>query len=453
MLRFIAALSIVLLLQPTGARADAEPAKTTAFVHVNVVPMDRERVLRDQTVLVRGDRIVAIGRKVEVPTDVARIDGHGTAWLSPGLADMHTHSQTKNDLAVYLANGVTTVLNMGDARAGFVDKIVPAVNHGEVPGPHVYTSFLVDGSPDYNGFVVRTPEEARAFVHLAKTNGYDFIKVYVDLSPEVFSAFAEEGARLGLPLIGHGVRAVRLARQLEQGQALVAHAEEFFYTFFTPPGVEETDTPPDLNRIPEAVALVKRHAATVTADLGTYAAIAHQIGHAEVIAQFLARPDSYFLAPSDRLRWQMSDYVGKSARLEPKLEFLRHLVKAMADAGVELVAGTDAPAVPGCLPGFSLHDDLAELEASGLTRYQVLTTATRAPGAFIERTKHGDRFGLVAPGYRADLVLSSQNPLASLATLRRPLGVMAAGQWRDAAALDALKDHVRESYRQASAGY
>jgi len=453
MLRFIAVLSIILLLAPTGVHADTEPAKTTAFVRVNVVPMDRERVLRDQTVLVRGDRIVAIGRNVEVPADAARIDGHGTAWLSPGLADMHTHSQTKNDLAVYLANGVTTVLNMGDARAGFVDKVVPAVNRGELPGPHVYTSFLVDGSPDYNGFVVRTPEDARAFVHLAKTNGYDFIKVYVDLSPEVFSAFADEGARLGLPLIGHGVRAVRLARQLEQGQVLVAHAEEFFYTFFTAPGVEETDTPPDLNRIPAAVALVKRHAATVTADLVTYAAIAHQIGHPEVVAQFLARPDSYFLTPNDRLNWQTSDYVGKSARLEAKLEFLRRLVKAMADAGVELVAGTDAPAVPGCLPGVSLHDDLAELEASGLTRYQALTTATRAPGAFIERTKRGDRFGLVAPGYRADLILSPRNPLDSLATLRKPLGVMAAGQWRDAVALDALKDHVREGYRRATTGY
>lgn len=451
--RFVIALSLALSFLSAAAHADAEPAKTTAFVHVNVVPMDRERVLRDQTVLVRGGRIVAIGRNVEVPAAAVRIDGHGKSWLSPGLADMHTHSQTKNDLAVYLANGVTSVLNMGDARAGFIDKIVPAVNRGELPGPHVYTSFLVDGLPDYNGFVVRRPEEARAFVQLAKTNGYDFIKVYVDLSPEVFSAFAEEGARLGLPLVGHGVRSVRLERQLEQGQVLVAHAEEFFYTFFTPRGVEETDAPPDPGRIAEAVALVKRHATTVTADLVTYAAIAHQIGHAEVVARFLAQPDSYFLAPNDRLRWQTSDYVGKSARLEAKLEFLRRFVKAMADAGVELVAGTDAPAVPGCLPGFSLHDDLAELEASGLTRYQALTTATRAPSAFIERTKHGDRFGLVAPGYRADLILSSQNPLDSLATLRRPLGVMAAGQWRDAAELDALKERVRESYRQASAGY
>src|SRR6185312_364196 len=122
-------------------------------------------------------------------------------------------------------------------------------------------------STDYNGFVIKTPGEARAIVGLAKTNGYDFIKVYVGLAPDVFSALADEGHRLGMPLVGHGVTAVRLENQLAQGQVLVAHAEEFFYTCFTPAGGEETDTPPDPGRIPSAVALAKKYDATVTADL------------------------------------------------------------------------------------------------------------------------------------------------------------------------------------------
>src|SRR5690606_28426921 len=94
-----------LLIAGTSLAAPVDPA--IAFVHVNVVPMDRERTLRDQTVLVRGDRIVAVGSEVAIPPDAERIDGHGKSWLSPGLADMHTHSQTKNDLAIYLAHGVT----------------------------------------------------------------------------------------------------------------------------------------------------------------------------------------------------------------------------------------------------------------------------------------------------------------------------------------------------------
>jgi len=434
---------------PLAAHADVGPVRATAFVHVNVVPMDRERVLADQTVIVGGGKILAMGSQLQVPAHAQVIDGNKTAYLSPGLADMHTHSESRNDLAVYLATGVTTVLHMGGARASFVDTIVPAVNRGAIPGPHVYTSFLVDGSTDYNGFVIKTPAEARAIVGLAKTNGYDFIKVYVGLSPDVFSALADEGRRMAMPLVGHGVTAVRLERQLAQGQVLIAHAEEFFYTFFTPPGVEETDTPPDPSRIASAVALAKQYNATVTADIATYAAIAHPIGRPDVVTSYIVQPESAFISPSDRLAWQTSRYLDKTAKLAPKLAFLRILVKAMADAGVELVAGTDSPAVPGLLPGFSLHDDLSELEASGLTPFQALSAATRAAGTFIHRTKGGDPFGIIAPGYRADLILSENNPLTTLSILRRPMGVMVQGQWRDAAALKALTDTIRQSYRRA----
>jgi len=157
------------------------------------------------------------------------------------------------------------------------------------------------------------------------------------------------------------------------------------------------------------------------------------------------------ISPNDRLAWSTSSYVKKTAQLEAKRAFLGKLVKAMADAGVELVAGTDAPAVPGLLPGYALHDDLCALEGAGLSRYQALSAATRAPGDFIHRSKGGQPFGVVAPGYRADLVLSTANPLDDLATLRNPAGVMVHGQWRDAAALKDLLDGVRESYRHAAA--
>ena len=140
----------------------------------------------------------------------------------------------------------------------------------------------------------------------------------------------------------------------------------------------------------------------------------------------------------------------KTANLERKLGFLRRFVKAMADGGVELVAGTDAPGVPGMLPGTSLHDDLAELVKSGLTRFQALSTATREPGEFIQRTKGGDRFGEVVTGYRADLVLSSNNPLDDLETLRAPLGVMVKGVWHEANELQNIRHDIRENYIEAA---
>ncbi len=78
----------------------------------------------------------------------------------------------------------------------------------------------------------KTPEEARAIVGLAKTNHYDFIKVYNDLSPECFQALVEEGKRLGIMVIDHGVTSVGLEKQLDAGQIMVAHTEEFLYTTF-----------------------------------------------------------------------------------------------------------------------------------------------------------------------------------------------------------------------------
>lgn len=430
---------------------DTTPSKATLFTHVNVVPMDRERVLKDQSVLVTGETIEAIGKNIPAPAEARVIDGHGTAFLSPGLADMHVHSDTRRDMAVYLANGVTTVLNMGGARSNFMTRARPAVNRGELPGPHIYAGFMVDGSPEYSSFFVTTPDEARALVQFAKTNGYDFMKVYNNLSPECFQALIDAGREQGLPVIGHGVSRVGLERQLAAGQLLVAHTEEYIYTVFFPPGSDSGTRPPKLDQIPAAIAFTKRSGAFVTADLITYTTIARQWGKPAVVTDFLKLPEVRYLDPDDRIRWSDDDYVRRPGDIQERLAFLKVFTKAMADAGIPLVTGTDAPTIPGLVPGFSLHQDLRVLEEAGLTRYQVLTTATRTPGELIARAKPTEqRFGTLTPGYRADLILTSGNPLADLSTLEKPLGVMAQGHWRDASELQGLLESVAAKYRAAA---
>jgi hypothetical protein len=443
---FILSASVIAAGQVWAAAAD--PA--TLFVHVNVVPMDHERILENQSVLVENGTIAAIGPDVHAPADAAVIDGHGDEYLLPGLADMHVHSTTSAEMAVLLANGVTTVLNMGDATTGFVDHVVPAVNSGKLPGPHVYLSLKVDGTPEYGELVVATPEQARALVGIAKTNGYDFIKVYNNLAPDVFKAFVDEGRKQGIPVVGHGVTRVGIEKQLAEGQVMVAHAEEYFYTVFFPPGADVGTAPPRLDQIPAAIAFTKKYGAYVTADLNTYATIAAQWGKPDVVAGFLAMPTVRYLDPDERVDWRYGGYEKRSGSLDARLEFLKVFIKAMADASVPLIAGTDAPGIPGLVPGFSLHQDLHALEKAGLSRFQVLSAATRTPGAFIAQSKPGEQhFGTVAAGNRADLVFCASNPLENLSSLDAPLGVMAKGHWYDAAALKALLDGVAEKYRAA----
>jgi hypothetical protein len=440
-----ALLSLFALVATTSAFAAAPPI--TAFVHVNVVPMDQEHVLQNQTVLVDEGRIAAIGPNVTIPKDARVVEGH-RAFLSPGLADMHTHSTSREDLKVYLANGVTTILNMGGASAGFIDTLRPGANNGSIPGPHVYAAFRVDGSPQYNNFFVTTPDEARAIVRIAKTNGYDFIKVYNDLSPECFQALIDEGKLRHMPVVGHGVTAVGLRRQLDAGQVMVAHTEEFLYTVFN--DANHPDAAPDPAQIPGVIDFVLRDKAFVTADLNTYATIARQWGKPEVAANFLRMPEARYLRPDDRILWERGDYKARKGSINDRLAFLRRFTKAMSDAGVPLIAGTDAPSIPGLAPGFSLHDDLQALTEAGLTPYQALSTATRTPGEFIKRTLgEPEPFGTVAVGSRADLVLTTGNPLTDLATLRKPLGVMSGGHWYSAKELRELLDSVTSEYERA----
>ena len=430
----------------------ALPPAVTVFVAVNVVPMDSDRVLRRQTVVVENGKIRAIGPAVTVPANARVIDGHGTAFLVPGLADMHTHSYTAEDMKVYLANGVTTLLNMGDASNGFAARLKPAINEGKKPGPHIYASFVVDGSPQYGHFFVRTPDEARSLVRLAKANGYEFIKVYNNLSPECFQALVDEARLQQLGIVGHGVSSVGLERQLDAGQIMVAHTEEFLYTVFAKPDDEPTDHAPSPTQFPQAIAMVKRNNAFVTADLNTYATIARQWGKPDVVSEFFRLPEVPYLSPDDRMSWRGEGYTTRKGSLTEKVEFLERFTKALSDAGVPLIVGTDAPGIPGLVPGYSLHADLRALEQAGLTRYQVLSAATRAAGELIRRSVPGaDSFGTILPGSRADLILCAENPLDDLSVLRKPLGVMANGTWYSDADLQALLDSVKSKYAQALA--
>ncbi len=437
-----AAFRALLTLWLLVAGAGLARAETIVFTDVNVVPMDRERVIPRTTVIVTDGVISSIGIKAKLLAGTPVIDGKG-AWLFPGLADMHNHVSDRDDLPLLLANGVTTMLNMGEATNAFVGRIRLGVAKGDIAGPQIFAAFVVDGDPQYGHLVIKTPADARAIVGIAKANGYSFLKVYTNLSAEAFAALADEAKAQGIDIVGHNVKAVGLAKQLAAGQAMVAHVEEFFYGFFPDPPADDPQAPPADARIAEAIALVKAHGTFVTSDLFTYRAIAAQFGKPDVVKAYLAAPEARYLSPGDRIDWARSGYQKKAVDLSQRVAFEARFVKAMADAGVQLITGGDAPSIPGLVPGFALHGEIDAMLAAGLTPWQALSAATRTPGEFIAKTvPEADKFGVIAPGYRADLLLVADNPLGKPAALRAPLGVMAGGRWYDAAALKAMLDET-----------
>jgi hypothetical protein len=145
---------------------------------------------------------------------------------------------------------------------------------------------------------------------------------------------------------------------------MVAHAEEFYYTAF--------GNRTDVKLIPTIVAQTRRSGAYVTPNLSAFEAITKQWGHPEQVAEYLRDVRAQFMTPAVRTHWINKDYVKRQGDLTAVLAFLREFTKALQDGGVPLLTGTDSPDIPGVSPGYSIHDDLRTLLASGLSPFQAL---------------------------------------------------------------------------------
>ena len=415
------------------AQPRAQPA--LAFVHVNVIPMNVPGILRGQTVLVRDGRIVAIGpdRAISLPRDATRIDGRGR-YLLPGLVDAHVHLFDESsipDFAMYLASGVTTIRNMQGAPLHL--RLRDELARGLRLGPTLYTT-----SAFAEGDAVRSPAEALAFVQKARADGYDAIKLHSPLPPALFHAVAEEARRTGMPLVGHAPgKEVSLAEAVASGQRTIEHAESLLQ--------EGTDQqqPNDADIEPIVRALAAR-SVCVTPTLVVFQNVIRMTEQYPALVGLLARPELRYVDPALRANWQpdSNEYVtrwrgheteipGALAKFQRQFAWMQRLTKALADAGVSVIAGTDASGAM-VLPGFSLQEEIELLHAAGLSRAQALSAATRDAAACMG----GEReFGTIRVGMRADLLLLASNPLEHLSALAAPVGVMARGRWLPAAQL------------------
>src|SRR5215813_7183038 len=221
----------IALIFVVAALAVPVSAQTVAFTNVSVIPMDRERVLANQTVVVKNGVIAEIGdaKKVKLPKDAVRIDGT-RKYLVPGLVDMHTHLLSDSDefpdsigpdeLRVMVANGVTTVRFMIGTPELLSLRSRSA--SGEIEAPTIYVaSPHLTGREQGNDFVVNTPDEAREAVRKSKAAGYDFIKVTTFVKPEVYEAAVDEAAKQNIRVVGHAdSRFVGVARELKAKQQI-----------------------------------------------------------------------------------------------------------------------------------------------------------------------------------------------------------------------------------------
>jgi imidazolonepropionase-like amidohydrolase len=398
----------------------AVAADVTVFVDVNVVPMDRERVLEHRTVLVRDGRIAAVtraGQEVALPAGARRIDGRGR-YLLPGLADMHAHNWYEAEHLLFLANGVTTIRNMWGTpkQLGWRREI----EAGERLGPTLHTTGpILDGRPPVwpESTVVTTVEAARAAVRRCRAEGYPSLKVYGGLRREVYGALVGEARALGLRVVGHVPRAVGLEGALEARQDSIEHLEGYL------------DLAPDR----------QGELAERTAARGVWNCVTLVVYWSHLRWEELARrPEMRYVPPELRETWTSMTRRRPDEKHRERLLRLRERSRAMTQAlhaaGARLLLGTDC-ATPYIVAGWSVHRELQLLVEAGLTPYEALCAGTRDAARFL-----GDDFGTVEVGRRADLVLLAANPLADVANATRRVGVMVRGRWLSTAELQERLD-------------
>jgi imidazolonepropionase-like amidohydrolase len=448
---------LLLSISCTEVQAPTDGAARTfiAFVGVNVVPMDSERIVENQTVLVENGHIAAVGPagEVEVPEGATRIDGAGK-YLMPGLAEMHGHlpnpdlpaAVTENVLFLYLANGVTTVRGM----QGHASQIPlrARIDSGELAGPR-----LILGSPSMSGGSVTTVEDGARLVREYEAAGFDLLKVHENLSPDVYDAIATTAKEIGIPFGGHVTDTVGLFHALSAGQTTIDHLDNYVEAL-VPEGQAPSDAPGllgaeqllsriDESRLPQLVR------ATLDADASVVPTMV--LWESGIYA---TRPSGELLQERTEVRYMPKDMVQRWVQSvdervsssDPEMlrrlaDLRRRILTALHEGGVRILLGTDSPQIFS-VPGFSIHREMRFYVDCGMSPYEVLSSGTRVVGDYF-----GENFGTVTVGESADLVLVDGNPLEDVGNVSRISGVMARGRYLSREEIEKRLEAMAASYQ------
>jgi cytosine/adenosine deaminase-related metal-dependent hydrolase len=423
--RAIPAAALVLgVIRPPAAFAQSAADAVTAFENVTVIPMDTERSLPRHTVVVQGDRIVAVGpsASVAVPADARRVDGRGK-YLVPGLAEMHGHvpppsapaQRTEDVLFLYLANGITTVRGMLGAPGQLELRRRTAA--GELLGPTLYLA-----GPSFNGNSVSSPAQAEAMVREQRAAGWDLLKVHPGLTLPEYDAMAHTAAQEGIRFGGHVPEEVGLMHALRMGQETFEHVDGYVEYAGGMTG------PMDPAKLDSAVRMTRETGAWVVPTMALWEVLFLTLP----LDSLMAYPELRYASASSVQAWvnaynqrRGSAEFASAVNNQRVIDSRQQVLAALHRGGVGILMGTDAPQ-EFSVPGFSLHREFPRMRAAGMTPFDILASGTRNVGEYFRRN---DTFGTVAVGRRADLLLLDADPLADLANLQRIAGVMVRGRW------------------------
>jgi imidazolonepropionase-like amidohydrolase len=426
---FILTFSLASIVAMTQTRS-----RPIVFTHATVIDATGADTHSDMVIIVTGETITEIGKfgKIEFPKNSQVIDATGK-FLIPGLWDMHVHltKAGENTLPLFIANGVTSVRDMGGdyvevlkwrKEAADGTRLAPRI---KTPGALLESAENVarmkrEGTVepvDKYRIGIATPEEARKAVDLMASLGVDFIKFRTTASPETYKAIAEESKAKGLMFVGH---------QFGSPETMVDAGQKSIEHYIYPPIITNPKHAEIYRKMSESAVYVVPTIVVADKSLLVSYDDAKTIfedtnGKVDFRRRYLS---GYLIADwKEQLEEKKQPSPFELAKLK---EVLIKDLQEMRKAGVRLMPGTDV-AVLLIYPGYSLHDELQLLvKYVGLTPMEAIISATRYPAEFFGMQ---NRLGTIEKGKIADLVLLDANPLDDISNTKRISAVVLNGRY------------------------
>jgi imidazolonepropionase-like amidohydrolase len=394
------------------------------------------------SVVVSGERVIRVGPDADVkpPANAEIIDAKGR-FLMPGLWDNHQHF-SDNDGALGLATGVTSARDMGNDTDAFLQRIARFDNGSEL-GPRVLKAGIIDGTGEFAGptkMRADTAEQAIQDVDWYADHGYVQIKIYSSIKPELVPIIADHAHARGLRVSGH-VPAFMSARQFVEGGADEIQHLNFIVLNFLFPDVKETrnrdrfikvaehanEFPPEKPEVREFINFLRERHTVLDPTINVFEALF--CGDPSTITPGLEEIVPRF--PPQVRRAMRSGALevppDKQAAYHEAFPAMLRLLKAIHDAGVTIIPGTDA------LTGYTLHHELELYTRAGIAPAEVLRMATWTPALVMGVDK--DR-GVIAPGKLADMILVDGDPTKNMRDITKITTVIKGGKVYDPAAIE-----------------
>jgi imidazolonepropionase-like amidohydrolase len=422
--------------------------------NVNVLSMNTSSIDRNKSILIRAGLIESIVDSSFAPTgDCEVIDGNN-GYVMPGLINMHTHlGDNRDDLLLYLANGVTTIRNMWGyegfrlrnwllgTRVFNHLQLKKLVEEGRVTGPSIYTAGpLLDGDPPffprfmYLNVVTAKSQIAQVIKEQAE-KGYDFIKIYSALSRQSFDDIVEIAGQYDIPVAGHAPDLAGIEHVLGSRVQSIEH----LYGFINP-------YRPELNVKREDVVKLA-HIAAENNVWNCPTLIANErLANTRRQEEFESESQMEYI--SSRNKKAMRFLMKESSKLfdskgvkgnHEYMEDFYFIVRQLKSEGAGILLGTDK-AVPYVVAGFSEHHEMKLLSQAGLSNFDVIQAATVNAARCLRRE---EEIGTVEPGKKADLIITRDNPLNNQDAIKDHSGVIKSGVYYSRGKCDELLKEVK----------